>query len=137
MGHNERTEKLAADDQEKAYDRPKSELNPTESVIKRSKPKNTKAAPAVVAIPMAELLGVSDDNADTDVKGLACQVDHLKQDEDHSTNAEVEPTDCKNHGHSDLNKQESSDQDIKKDLELHQLSGQEEKLKLEKELEQQ
>merc|ERR1711970_739954 len=57
--HNKGTEKVAADYQESEADKPTSELSPTESVIKRSKPKNTKPAPAVVAIPMAELLGVS------------------------------------------------------------------------------
>merc|ERR1711974_244386 len=41
-----------------------SETKPTESVIKRGVPKNTKPAPAVVAIKMADLLTVPDEKLD-------------------------------------------------------------------------
>merc|ERR1711915_350765 len=43
----------------------------TESVIKRGVPKNTKPAPAVVAIKMADLLSAPDDEVDQDQKNTA------------------------------------------------------------------
>merc|ERR1712156_597127 len=47
------------------------EVKPTESVIKRGVPKNTKPAPAVVAIKMADLLSAPDDEVDQDQKNTA------------------------------------------------------------------
>merc|ERR1711974_364532 len=54
-------------DQDPSENDLKSDLKPTESVIKRGIPKNTKPAPAVVAIKMADLIEHSDDgpNAET------------------------------------------------------------------------
>merc|ERR1711915_467833 len=46
-------------------------VKPTESVIKRGIPKNTKPAPAVVAIKMVDLLSVPDDNIDNNEQNTA------------------------------------------------------------------
>merc|ERR1712113_1137833 len=43
-------------------------VKPTESVIKRGVPKNTKPAPAVVAVKMADLLSAPDDGVDQDLE---------------------------------------------------------------------
>merc|ERR1712113_223757 len=73
----------------KPDDHSKTEPKPTESVIKRGVPKNTKPAPAVVAIKMADLLSVPDEEVDqgqenigiADVSSpdhIANEVDHVK-----------------------------------------------------------
>merc|ERR1711973_65535 len=46
-------------------------VKPTESVIKRGVPKNTKPAPAVVAVKMADLLSAPDDRVDQDLENNA------------------------------------------------------------------
>merc|ERR1712113_77644 len=55
----------------KPDDHSKTEPKPAESVIKRGVPKNTKPAPAVVAIKMADLLSAPDDEVDQDQKNTA------------------------------------------------------------------
>merc|ERR1712029_394961 len=45
----------------------KGEFKPTESVIKRGKPQNTKPSPAVVAIKMKDLVGAPNDTDDSKV----------------------------------------------------------------------
>merc|ERR1712113_795082 len=55
----------------KPDDHSKTEPKQTESVIKRGVPKNTKPAPAVVAIKMADLLSAPDDEVDQDQKNTA------------------------------------------------------------------
>merc|ERR1712111_111423 len=53
----------------------KGEFKPTESVIKRGKPKNTKPSPAVVAIKMKDLVGapnVTDDSKVDDHTNESC-----------------------------------------------------------------
>merc|ERR1712002_1168539 len=56
----------------------------TESVIKRGVPKNTKPAPAVVAIKMADLLSAPDDEVDQDREDIGIadvsSPDHIAND---------------------------------------------------------
>merc|ERR1711982_289186 len=87
-------------------------LNPTESVIKRGVPKNTKPAPAVVAIKMADLLSVPDE-----------QVNEEKQNDN---NAEITSQDNLEKLADDITGQQLLD--IKKE---------DEKTKLEKDLKEQ
>merc|ERR1712029_1052846 len=84
---------------------------PTEGGIKRGVPKNVKPAPAVVAIKMAELLTVPDDEVDLNVQDSACA---------------TVTTD----GNSE------NEADDKKKQQLLEKQRQDEKLKLEKELNQ-
>merc|ERR1711974_193569 len=75
-----------------------SELKPSESVIKRGVPKNTKLAPPVVAIKMADLLTPSDDGpkAETsehtsqNVTDLKHQIEMEKQGQDEKLKLEKE-----------------------------------------------
>merc|ERR1712029_1312064 len=88
-------EKQIINDPENEEDKPQSELKPTDSVIKRGIPKNTKPAPPVVAIPMAELLGVSDDTECPDVEGLKCEADpqsHVEEEKADQVEVEETPT---------------------------------------------
>merc|ERR1712002_452060 len=59
----------------------------TESVIKRGVPKNTKPAPAVVAIKMADLLSAPDDEVDQDQEDIGIadvsSPDHIANEVDH------------------------------------------------------
>merc|ERR1712098_534505 len=88
------------------------EVNPTESVIKRGVPKNTKPAPAVVAIKMADLLSAPDDEVD--------------QDQENTAPGDVSPP-----GHIE------NEVDDVKGRELQGKQKKDEKIKLEKELKQQ
>merc|ERR1711972_768953 len=70
----------------KPDDHSKTEPKPTESVIKRGVPKNTKPAPAVVAIKMADLLSVPDDEVDQDQENIGTadisSPDHIENEVD-------------------------------------------------------
>merc|ERR1712029_419654 len=93
--HHIDIEKQIINDPENEEDKPQSELKPTDSVIKRGIPKNTKPAPPVVAIPMAELLGVSDDTECPDVEGLKCEADpqsHVEEEKADQVEVEETPT---------------------------------------------
>merc|ERR1712111_265129 len=93
--HHIDIEKQIINEPENAEDKPQSELKPTDSVIKRGIPMNTKPAPPVVAIPMAELLGVSDDTECPDVEGLKCEADpqsHVEEEKADQVEVEETPT---------------------------------------------
>merc|ERR1712029_1147600 len=94
---------------------------PTESVIKRGVPKNTKPAPAVVAIKMVDLLTVPDEKLDNTNADMP----------DHNQQNTADPTQQK------LLEKQSQDEKLRleKEMKLHEKLKKEQEVKMKKEQE--